>query len=547
MTTTNYTRVLFALGIFLYATCGCNIAADPSSAKDIARRGTEQAMMLDIDLQEEEVFFGESVLFTITLSHSFDEPLSVASFQDTNRSVTITVKGADNRISTADQMSHKERDGLFIEPPRTPEGTSLPPGETMVLKGDLLEWFGVMKPGLYSVSASYKGIMRNAESSPANLRILPLLAGVSTCPCCSRFGDPAPWSAAYTHKGKGSTIIFYQQLSPYMPDNPVHCFKAATVTGEEIRPMAALVENNDCPDGHVYWVDRDNNLYLARVSIDTGEPDNLIKAALDGSLNPVNAALSLKDGSVITLWDDKKTGQCVLLSIDDSGKIIRNQHHLEGMGEESARTFIWERGQRLHLFWSDAASAMIRYATINLADMSEGLNDPIQYHAERTPVWMDGYLDASLSQQELRSLYLGKGDEGTKGDKRPRPVLWAVFRDRDRMLCSRIDMRTGEPSNNEVLQSKALNGCKIVSSAVSTSNALCLLFADDSGSLHYASTSTGKIRPIRKMSRQNILLSNDPCLIKGLSYDSVYLRYTSKERGIEYLRMEYDESKAPVE
>lgn len=547
MTTANYIRVLFALGIFLNAISGCNIATDPSSAKDIAQRGTDRAMMLDIDLQGKEVFFGESVFFTITLSHSFKEPLSVASFQDTNRSVTITIKGPDNREYTADQMSHKERDGLFIEPPRTPEGTSLPPGETMVLKGDLLEWFGVMKPGLYTVSSSYKGIMRQAESSPVKLRIMPLMAGISTCPCCSRFGEPAPWSAAYTHKGKDSTIIFYQQLSPYMPGNPVHCFKAATVTGEEVRPMAALVENNDCPSGHVYWVDKDNNLYLAGVSIDTGEPDNLLKIALDESLIPVNAALSLKDGSAITLWDDKKTGQCVILSIDESGKIITYQHHLEGMGPESVKAFIWERGQRLHLFWSDAASDMIRCANISLADMQEVLNDSIQYQVERIPVWMDGYLDASLSQQELRSLYLGKGDESASGDKRPRPVLWAVFRDQGRMLCSRINMKTGELLNNEIIQSKALDGCKIVSSVVSTNNALCLLFADGSGSLHYMSTSTGKIQPIRKMSRQNISLSNDPCLIKGLSYDSVYLRYTSKERGIEYLRMEYDESKAPVE
>jgi len=311
--------------------------------------------------------------------------------------------------------------------------------------------------------------------------------------------------------------------------------------------MAALVENNDCPYGHVYWMDTDRNVYLARVSIDTGESDNLLKAALDRSLNPVNAALSLKDGSVITLWEDKKAGECVLLSIDASGKMIRHRYHLEGMAPAGIKTFIWEGGQRLHLFWSDAASAMIRYANIGLADMNEGLNDPILYQAESTPVWMDGYLDASLSQQDLRSLYLGKGDESASGDMRPRPVLWAVFRDQGRLLCSRITMKKGELLSKELIQSKALDSYTIVSSVVSSNNALSLLFADKSGNLHYTSTSTGKITPIRTMTRQNISLSNDPCLIKGLSYDSVYLRSISKERGIEYLRMEYDESKAPVE
>lgn len=90
--------------------------------------GSDGKLIVTLALDKSKVFQGESIPFTVTVTHTFQDPVSVASFLDTNRSLKITLKNKQGKIFAADQMSHKERDGISLTERRTPEGLSLPPG-----------------------------------------------------------------------------------------------------------------------------------------------------------------------------------------------------------------------------------------------------------------------------------------------------------------------------------------------------------------------------------------------------------------------------------
>jgi hypothetical protein len=515
--------------------------------------GDDSHLVVTLDLDQRDAICGESVFFTVRLTHTFKTPLSVASFEPTNRSVTLTLLRSDGTRLTADQMTAGERDGIYTQPPRQAQGRSLEPGRAMELRGDLLTWFGWLPAGEYKVRATYQGIFRVAQSEFQTLRLNPAdiqAAAVASC------GPPAahiPISATWTHKQKdGRRVLIYQQLSPYLPRNTWHGVPTAIVR-EPVAAYAACLTKPDSPIGHLLWLDHQQRLSYAPADLEHGKihPSRQIKLPCEGT--PVGTAFTLPDLSLLVPYADSRHQRLVLLRLPETGAPQSYPLQLEGplpFGPMVVR----ENDQTLYLAYAGQKGRSVACAKWSPKNPSQGLSEPKTFVLKAPIAWLDAYWDKTLAPQTQRSLYLGDdaSPEPNVQAQRPSPrlMLWVVTRQANTLSCTALNTQDGTVNPAVRFDLPAGHALEVKQSVVTASNALALLLSDAGGRLYYASTMRKRLEPLARIANTKVTLRNDPALVaagQNALEPWVHLRYVKNGKKFSYIRLEPENEPDPVE
>ncbi len=538
-------RTIF-LTVFMLTMHLCGPGMTISDDTGLTGGTLDQPLELGLSLERAMAFQGESVPFVVTLSHSALSAVSVASFLDENRSVKLLLKGPGGRTWTADQLSHRERDGIITLERRTPAGVSLKPGEKLVLRGDLLEWFGPVPSGRYQVEAAYAGILRTAQSKPVNLGIAPVaLVSAAVSQDGAQSGE-TPISAAWIMKDKEALQVFYQLLSPLVPRNPLRGVKAARLQGPLMRFGAAALAGPDYPSGAIYWMKDDRNLLFTHVDLNTGSSCPPMQVGMPSGAVLAGSPLLLKDRTLLVplMLEDEDRFALVRLSYSGNKKV--HKFKVKGLSEAEHRVCFWESDQRLHLFWSTSGENRVAHTVLNLKRIPRGFSKHKSIRTADTVSLIRPYLDRSLPVGDLRALYLGEGSTSGAHVK-PRLKLWCVSAGSEGLSASRIDAGSGETGQTVTLRTKKAQGLQFLNVAVNGENGLCLLMKDDDDRLWYGSTVRGSLELLDKAAGRKIRASDSPVLLASRTAPWVHLQYVRNNRSLEYARLEPGDEPDPVE
>ncbi|HHO76975.1 MAG TPA: hypothetical protein ENN05_11210 [Deltaproteobacteria bacterium] len=508
-------------------------------------------LVLNLSLDRGEGIYGESIFFSLKLTHTFKTPVSVTSLEPANRAVTITLKKLDGEERKADQMSSMERDGFYIDTPRDLEGTSLAPGDTLELRGDLLKWFGHIPAGTYKVLAEYKGIFRIASCEAAELKIMPASILAANTPRWGSQLKDSPLSAAWAHSKGQAIVLFYQQQSPYLPRNPWLCIRTVSVN-EQVSAHASCIPSPECLVGHLYWFSV-KDFFFVPIDLKKGRPGPPIEVKkLPFGGWPIGTALSLKDGSFVVMFADYKRLRCAAIHVQPTGVAKSYELDLGRNTPIGPNTCFFEQDQRLHVIWTKPKGRQIDYAMLPLDDMDAGFATRTIHISNDPVLWFDAYMEREIPVMTLKSLYLGeKGLPGTIGEPDELPaqktMVWCVSARQGKIVCTPIS--TSDSSTRQSVSfsiSKAPN-INIISSAVSSKNALMLLLCDESGELYYASTTLRTVKSIKDIIGLPITQNNCPSLMAGTDFPWVHLRFVMNAKMINYIRLEPENEPDPVE
>jgi len=536
----------FGVGFFPIVVGACQARRNVGSDRNYSETDSSQGLIVGLSLDRTESYRGESVFFTVVLSHTFDVPANVASLRDTNRSLRMILTRSDGVSFTADQMSWFWRNGTYISEPRRPERVSLAPGERLELRGDLLEWFGAVPPGDYRVKAEYRDAFRVADTTAAVLRVHPAQIRTATVSACGQQSRDTPLAASWTLEHEEGYMVFYEQLSPKLPRNPLHCVRAAVVEGE-VFPRAACVSAHEFLTGHVYWVDKGGSLYLTPAHVATGDVRAPVRVALPKQAEPVGWGLSLGDDSLMVPLFEQDSEELLLFQILRSGSTTLRRFNLDGFSALAPYRCFWGLNQQLHLAWFDQSDMKVRYALLSWKAEDKGVLDSISYDSSDPVIWLDVYLDKSLSQEELRTLYLGEGKAEPPNQHKPKVMLWSVSRRPNGLVCKRVHLKNGTCTQEIMLPAENSAEYSVVHTVVTAEHELSALLKDKGGRLYYGSTNCRTIVPLDKVAKPGITLDDHPCLVKGSPYPWVHLRYVSRGKAIEYIRLEPDDERDPIE
>ncbi|MGC9323807.1 MAG: hypothetical protein ACP5G0_03560 [Desulfomonilia bacterium] len=509
-------------------------------------------LRITFTLARHEAIFGESIPFGAVISHTFKTPLSVNALDPTNRALKIFLLKADGEERSADQMSPIERDGIYVDVPRIPEGTSLAPGKSLELKDDLLTWFGHIPPGTYRVWAEYHGILRLAVSETLDLRITPAVILSANTPRWGLQHNGAPYTASWAHRHEKGTMLFYQQQSPYLPRNARHCARTVVVT-EQVSAQASCCAHPDHPVGHLYWFNAKQKFFFVPIDVrnaKAGPPVEVKKLPFTGW--PIASGLSLKDGSFLVPFMEYRRTRCAVLHVLPTGVAQSWELDLGKNTPLGPHACFFEHDLRMHFVWTKSRGRQVDYAMLSIDDMESGFatrtihisNDPI--------LWFDMYLDRTIPVMKLRSLYLGeKGIPGAiPEDDEPPPqkvMAWCVVIRQGRIVCTPVIATDGAALHPVSFSSGGASGLSVISSVVTSQHGLCLLLADENGRLLYASTMRRRVQPLDQIIGIPLTQGHYPSLMKGSEYPWVHLRFVTDGKMINYVRLEPEEEPDPVE
>lgn len=508
--------------------------------------GPDGELVVELDLEQPRVYAGESVFFTVSLEHTFSAPLSVTSFLDTNRSVKITLKGAGGKTFTADQMSHNERDGISTTEKRKPEGRSLAPGERLELRGDLLEWFGAVKPGQYQVQATYTGIFREARSGPLSLTVLPVVIESAAISRCGGLRNDAPIATALIRRENGACVILSRISSPKVPRNIIHSTVAARLPEQPRSYGAACISGPDPLLGAVYWMEGDSGFSFAVTGFPTGVTGTPVRVDLPFEATPAGSPLLLSDKTLIAIFLCREKDSVALVKAPPAGRPEIHRYVLEGISSADKRTIFWEDDRMLHLFWVTRRTG-IRHAALRLSEPDKGFLSPDTIEAGGEVVHFVPYLDRSIPAETLRSLYLGDDDSGG-GTGTPGIMVWCVTQRPEGLSCVQIDAAGGGPPSREYpIRVKKAKGLTVVASAVTNGHGLALLLKDGRDRLWYGSTMRGAAVPVDAVAKEKAGLGGSPDIVASRTGPWVYLQYVKDGKALEYIRLEPEDEPDPVE
>jgi len=507
--------------------------------------GVTGELIATLTLGKTRAYTGESVPFAVTLENTFDSPASVTSFLDTNRSLKITLKSREGKMYTADQMSHKERDGISTAERINPEGVSLPPGGKLFLRGDLLEWLGTVPAGRYRAEVAYTGILRQTRSRPIELTILPVSIVSADISRCGAQKKDSPICAAWIRKEKGVSVIFSQVSSPKVPRNLIHCAEAARPRGKVLSYGAACMPGPDSLFSSVYWMDDGYVFSYAVTGSRISSMETPVRVELPFEGLPAGSPLLMADRTMIAPFFCKEKDGFALVKVPPSGGPEIHRYVVDGISAVARRSIFWEEDRTLHLFWLQGKTAVC-HAVLSLRDPEKGFSSPAAIDAGAEVVHFIPYLDSSIPAETLQYLSLGVANP-VEDTVLPRIRIWCVTVKPAGLSCARLGEGNGPSEPASVIKIKRLKGLRIIGSAVTNEYGLALLLKDGRGRLWYGSTMRGSAAPIDAVTKSKIRMSDSPDIVASRTAPWVYLQYVRKGKALEYIRLEPENGRDPVE
>ena len=507
-------------------------------------------LSLDIVVDTNEILYGESCPFMITLINGDDNAVEVPTFDPYNQSLSVVLTDDNGTEHTADQFSEAKRDGLDVyNPPRDLPKTTLSPGQRMQLAGDLLAWFGYIAPGRYSVEARFTGSLFFVTSDKTHLTVSPATITQASAPRSGKQAPSTPMACAWAHRHGEDCMLMYAMQSPFVSRNPRLCIRTA-LAPMDVTLKAACLNSPRQPFGHLYWFDNQNRFAFARIDLKnklTDQPAML--KSMPGSGGPLESALSMNDGSMLLPFADEKS--ISLIHVMPDGGTEKYRLELGRNAPLGPYVCYWQLDQRLHFAWTKPRGRQIDYAMIPLDDLKAGFATRTMSISNDPVIWLDAFQRQGLSAAELGSLYLGGGDTEEPVDPLPaEPVIWCVSEQPGRYLCTALGVNGGMAAETVTLRAGGASGLRVISSAVGAGNGLSLLMADPADRLFYGSTLRKSIQPLENITGVPVRLTDDPVLMK--SGDSaaepwVHLRYLMSHTEFAFARLEPEMEPDPTE
>ena len=507
---------------------------------------------ITLQLDREECVRGESVFFDIVLENTSKSPIAgLPLFTDEDPGVHLTADGPGGP-SRATRLSAEQRDGVHRhEPTHEPEAVTLGPGKKMVLRDDVLSWFGELEPGTYTLRAHHRFEM---ESAPVTLKVSPAAPVFASTPHFAAQSPLAPMTAAWVHQPKNhSAVLFYQQQSPTLPRNPVHGPRVAELE-EPVRLFAAAAPDSAVKQGHLVWLDDRGRLQVAFVDVGNPRirPAHEVKTPFAGEL--LNTPLSMLNGSVFIPIVDESRENVAVLEVQPDGTATPYLLKLDSGTPMGPYCCFWEYDKRMHLAWAAQHGREIRVARLDLSDPASGFIVRSAHVSDDPVLWIESYLDLS-SKPGTGTYFEHQVSPDQKGQPTappgPRHMLWCVTQAAGGLSSTRVDLHDNVVTPAGVLPTADLKEPRVLSSVVMYHKYdLALLIADARDQLYYGSTSLGQIEPLGKLLGQEITLREFPGLITASrqgSYAWVYLRYVNQKSSIAYARLEPKDKQDPVE
>ena len=251
---------------------------------------------------------------------------------------------------------------------------------------------------------------------------------------------------------------------------------------------------------------------------------------------------------------DERNEKFTILHIAADGKTDSYDLELGGNFPIGPYVCFWEHEQRLHFAWTKPRGRQIDYAMLPLDDLAAGFASRTIYIADDPLIWMDAYLDKSLSATDARSLYLAEEDAVVDPESLeplpPKLTLWCVGKMPGRLACMAVSVHGTVERRPVFLNTDGISDPRIISSAVTAENELVFLAVDGGGKLYYAGTAEKTMRPIEHITGLQIRENDFPALMKGgqgALEPWVYLRFVTAQKEIDYIKLEPADEADPME
>jgi hypothetical protein len=519
-----------------------------------------------------ECIRGESVPFDVVLTNGNTMPFKRApTFHPDNESLAIIAVPRDADAGPQDPgkalqigempprafagtaRSAQERGGIHRHGIDEPDEMTLQPGQTMNGHGDLLEWLGELPPGNYAVYARYRGPAAYVVSAAVMLHVLPAAPVIAAVASRGRCTEETSLAAGWVHtESAKQQLLFYQLQSSALPSSPKRGIRAATAR-QTTQLAVASISSILCPFGHLVWIDQGK---LRVGAVDIGATKSA--ATVDPRRPPWSAGstllrspLSRQDGSVLIPIASEKGDELSIFHVPMAGDAKNYPIDLGKVSPIGTYSCLWDMERALNFLWTSPKGREIQLASM-LLEAPIGPAPVRQLFVAAEPVtWLEGYLDISSALADTAAFEHNATDDDRKmtGPPLPKINVWLLYSRRKELVCARF-MSANNREKTEMLLDTGGKDFRVVGSTINKDFAWCLLLADQSNTLHYASTVTEKITPLADLTGQSIGLDQYPALMAANSGGVlawVYLRYIDrKQNAVRFIKIEPAREKEPA-
>ncbi len=301
----------------------------------------------------------ESIPFVVTLRNAGPEPLTLNDFEPANQSVTLVARGADEVMGT--QISWKLRNGDRFHEPREFSTTELSPGQSVELKGDALEWLGVLPPGRHQLYAAYNSGAAIYEETEAVEIVVRAARPVSMAPAITparpAFAKiPVAWQNS---DEDGTTGLYLLDTSPHNPPNYFRNVRVATLQGT-VHAVASVPLEESVTTTHVSWLDESGGLNIVSKSASRDVTDPVRLVPRTGGLTLLRPSVTDVEGNLHLVAASKDA--LFLLTIASGGSELRQVRLGESVPDVSLYSLLWGSDGFGHLLAKHPAYRDLSYA-----------------------------------------------------------------------------------------------------------------------------------------------------------------------------------------
>jgi hypothetical protein len=539
--------------LLLFAAVGA-ACLDPDEGVDAAENARridmgdadQKQVAVALKLEKQVVVRGESSYFSVTIKNVTKATIRDAlALTKHNEALNIEVRSGDN-VHVATQRSKDLREGLYSHGPRAAATVDIPPEEKLSLSGDLLSWFGELKPGQYQVTATYGGADVPGTSEPVELRVLKADPVSNDVPRYGLAIASAPLAAAWTHKygsdssDAGKFGVFYQLQSQCHPGSPVHGLLAAVLKAP-VEPRAAVTPVPGLAVGHVVWQDG-RKLAVAPVDVEKQKLGTSLSLSVPFRGSPAPSPLTMRDGTLHIPYVEKDGKSAALLTVDAEGKSSTTEVPVGGYAPIGQSAWVWLNDARLTFVWAKPRGREIMSTWIPLGDLEAGFSTPIFVNVNDPVIYMHGY-----------------GDQDSANARRlpdnpmpaPDAIVWILQETAGGVAVARANMMAASPQVAWSFEKPEDSAFEVLSSVVTHQKNFAFVLQATSGQLLYASTTTKSIRPLAELMGGPIRREQSPALIaagKDGILPFVHVRYIDSEGGrLAYAKIEPEGKHDPMD
>lgn len=494
-----------------------------------------QELTFTLELQSgDQLLRGQSCFFKATLLNASQRPIAISARLESDEApvvLTLREEGAaaaapdtsgeigvlppESAGKTATIASPRERQGVYRHGhgERTP--VQLRPDEQSILEGDLLEWFGDIRPGTYILTADYVGSGLPITSKPVTLTITGRQLRALNVPRRGAVHYSTPPAAVMT-LSKGGVLL--AQRGDGLPRHPRRGVLAAFEGSTALFPAAdssQFVAAFQCIERN------DSGLSVIRADLTPRVPAAApSRKAIAGPAPDVilRSPLSTRDGSLY--YVEVRGGNVNVIRLApgaaDPGQPL---HSFKLPGAEiGAYVCCWNQEQQLHFIWCNQGDRTVKMRTISLTDAAAPVAEADLFSAPGDVLHLEATIDTEASLAAGGAMFKEFGNDENK----PRPATPTVCKvfiaARQGSIVTIFRHDTYNRSVTPIAtfaDPKDAGEVKITECVLRKDLVPCYLAADATGTVWYASPTRSTWSHLHLTGEEMVNVKNTPVLFAG--------------------------------